>query len=324
MLAVQGPRSRTVLSALMPEAESLAYFDHVPAKVAGAAVTLSRTGYTGDLGFELTVPADARGRRARRRARGRPRPQHPAVRRGGADDAAHRGRPRRWSTSSGTTAGSRSPTRERVTPKELGCGWMLRGVRDGVAPLRRRARRSGASWSTARRAGRRPASSSTGRTGTGCTATPGCCRRSGSTRCRTSRCCYDDDRDEVGYCTSFVYSPVLQRHIGIARVRPDLAAPGTELHLELALAHHNTTVPVAHHEDAVLQPREEDVDAMTSSHDYDAIVVGGGHNGLTHAAYLGQGRPAHAGARAERRGRRRRDHRGAACPASRSRRSPTR
>ncbi len=54
----------------------------------------------------------------------------------------------------------------------------------------------------------------------------------------------DDDRAEVGYCTSFVYSPVLQRHIGIARVRPDLAAAGTGLRLELAVNHHNTTVRI--------------------------------------------------------------------------------
>jgi aminomethyltransferase len=37
---------------------------------------------------------------------------------------------------------------------------------------------------------------------------------------------------------------VLQRHIGIARVRPDLAAEGTELRLEIAVSHHNTTVRV--------------------------------------------------------------------------------
>ena len=37
---------------------------------------------------------------------------------------------------------------------------------------------------------------------------------------------------------------MLQRHIGIARVRPDLAAEGTELRLELAVDHHNTTVRI--------------------------------------------------------------------------------
>ena len=37
---------------------------------------------------------------------------------------------------------------------------------------------------------------------------------------------------------------MLQRHIGIARVRPDLAAEGTELRLELAVNHHNTTVRI--------------------------------------------------------------------------------
>ena len=45
--------------------------------------------------------------------------------------------------------------------------------------------------------------------------------------------------EQIGYVTSFCYSPVLQRHIGLARVRPDLAAPGTELHMETTL-HHST------------------------------------------------------------------------------------
>ena len=51
-----------------------------------------------------------------------------------------------------------------------------------------------------------------------------------------------DGGSQVGYVTSFMYSPVLQRHIGLARVRPDLATPGTEVHMELALNHSNTTV----------------------------------------------------------------------------------
>jgi aminomethyltransferase len=47
---------------------------------------------------------------------------------------------------------------------------------------------------------------------------------------------------QVGYTTSFLYSPVLQRHIGLARVRPDLADPGSQVHLELAVQHHTARV----------------------------------------------------------------------------------
>jgi aminomethyltransferase len=51
-----------------------------------------------------------------------------------------------------------------------------------------------------------------------------------------------EDGTQVGYVTSFLYSPVLQRHIGLARVRPDVATTGTEVRLEIAIAHCNTTV----------------------------------------------------------------------------------
>jgi aminomethyltransferase len=50
---------------------------------------------------------------------------------------------------------------------------------------------------------------------------------------------YDDvNQRQVGYATSFMYSPVLQRHIAIARVRPDLATPGTRVKLEFTVDHH--------------------------------------------------------------------------------------
>ena len=39
-----------------------------------------------------------------------------------------------------------------------------------------------------------------------------------------------------------MYSPVLQRHIAIARVRPDLATVGTRVHLELTIDHQYRTV----------------------------------------------------------------------------------
>ena len=50
---------------------------------------------------------------------------------------------------------------------------------------------------------------------------------------------YDDvHQQQVGYATSFMYSPMLQRHIAIARVRPDVAEPGTRVRLEFTVDHH--------------------------------------------------------------------------------------
>ncbi len=37
---------------------------------------------------------------------------------------------------------------------------------------------------------------------------------------------YDADGEQVGFATSFMYSPVLQRHIGIARVPVESAEAG--------------------------------------------------------------------------------------------------
>jgi len=52
------------------------------------------------------------------------------------------------------------------------------------------------------------------------------------------------DRDErVGYATSFMYSPVLQRHIAMARVLPEYAAKGSTVHLEITVDHEYLSVP---------------------------------------------------------------------------------
>jgi aminomethyltransferase len=53
---------------------------------------------------------------------------------------------------------------------------------------------------------------------------------------------YDDDMERVGYTTSFMYSPALQRHIAMARVRPNLATPGSRVHLEVTINHRYQTV----------------------------------------------------------------------------------
>ena len=58
-LAVQGPNSRALLQELMPQAglEKLGYFRLTQTRIDGFDVTVTRTGYTGDLGYELWTPA---------------------------------------------------------------------------------------------------------------------------------------------------------------------------------------------------------------------------------------------------------------------------
>ena len=56
---------------------------------------------------------------------------------------------------------------------------------------------------------------------------------------------YDEDGGRVGYTTSFMYSPMLQRHIAMARVRPDLACRGSRVNLELTINHRYHTVAAA-------------------------------------------------------------------------------
>jgi len=134
VLAVQGPRSREILRRLAPEVEKLRFFELTPAKIAGSSVTISRTGYTGDLGFEIFTGADdALG-------------VLDALTEVGAD---HGLRPfgEEALLMCRIEAGlvlinvefqsSRLAytDHDRVTPKELGFGWMLRGIEADDTPF---------------------------------------------------------------------------------------------------------------------------------------------------------------------------------------------
>lgn len=58
-LAVQGPRSAALLSDVTEAPiDALKYFRVTSGTLAGVPVDVSRTGYTGDLGFEIWMPAD--------------------------------------------------------------------------------------------------------------------------------------------------------------------------------------------------------------------------------------------------------------------------
>ncbi len=57
-LALQGPLSRTILQQIADgDVDGLRYFGVMTAKAGGVPVTISRTGYTGDLGYEIWVDA---------------------------------------------------------------------------------------------------------------------------------------------------------------------------------------------------------------------------------------------------------------------------
>jgi aminomethyltransferase len=234
-LAIQGPRAHAVLAQIAPEISSLGYFDHTPAKLGNTSVTISRTGFTGDLGYEVFCdPADAND-------------VWDAV----FDAGATHGLLPFGQTAllmARIEAGlllihvdfdvSRMAENDehRSTPLELGMHWMLKGVDDDSRPfigrraiLRERAE-SSSRWKMV-----------------GLMVDPvdyhdkytaaGMVPPKDHTPVHEDMMVYDADVRRVGYATSFMYSPVLQRHIALARVRPEVAVVGQRVNLEFTVNH---------------------------------------------------------------------------------------
>jgi len=262
VLSVQGPYARDLVTAVAPDSKELPYFGLMRSKVGKVPVLVSRTGYTGDLGFEVWVPAAD------------------AIKVWDAVAAAGKGR---GVVPFGMTAlymarieaglvlldvdfhSSRFAwtDADRTTPIELGLGWMFRDLApstDGKSTNGRAANGKSANAAAASSNGHDP------RAFIGADAI----RR--ELRERTSRWqltglvvdwrdydriydaaglippkdhtpiqdeyyIYDDDLRQLGYATSQMYSPMLQRHIALARVPLGLATPGSRVKLEMAVAH---------------------------------------------------------------------------------------
>ena len=65
LLALQGPESAAILGRLAPDAVALPFMGAVETTLGGAPAWISRSGYTGEDGFEIALPADAAERVAR-------------------------------------------------------------------------------------------------------------------------------------------------------------------------------------------------------------------------------------------------------------------
>jgi aminomethyltransferase len=66
LMALQGPKAAPVLARFCPEASSMRFMDAGPLRVGGIDCFVSRSGYTGEDGFEISVPAEAAEPLARR------------------------------------------------------------------------------------------------------------------------------------------------------------------------------------------------------------------------------------------------------------------
>ena len=239
ILAIQGPRSAEILGQVAPAVAGLRYFGLTHDKIGDAQVLVSRTGYTGDLGFEVWVErADAVAVWDTLWAAGAGRGLEPfgsvAMHMARIEagllliDVDYRSSRFAWTDE------------QRASPAELGYGWMARraaGDRDyvGRAAIERELAAGSSRW-------RLVGLAVDWRDHQRVHDEAGMPAPEDHRPVEEAMSVYDGDGELAGFSTSFMFSPMLKRHIAMARVPPALARPGTEVALEITIDHRPVTV----------------------------------------------------------------------------------
>src|SRR5688500_4686213 len=229
-LSLQGPLAREILAAAGCDVGGLRYFHVASGAIGGIPVDVSRTGYTGDLGFEIWVPAEHAV------------PVWDALMAAGSTygivpagilalDVARVEAGLLLIEVDYVSSHHALIEDQKSTPFELGLGWTVKldkGPFVGRAALTAEQRR-GPAWqfvgleidwvSLARLYAER-----------------GLAPRLPTVAWRVSVPVYSGGR-QAGYATSGCWSPILKRYVALAHVESAFAAPGTALGMEVTVEH---------------------------------------------------------------------------------------
>jgi len=201
LLALQGPAAAGVLGTICPEAAALPFLGVTAGRLDGVEIVISRSGYTGEDGFEISVPADRAEAFARRLL------AHPEV------EPAGLGARDTLRLEAGLCLYG-SDIDELTSPVEAGLAWTIGKRRraewnfPGAAVIRDQL----AHGPHRRRVGIRPEGRAPARAGTVIIAT---------------------DNTGAGSITSGGYAPTLRAPIAMGYVRRDLTAASTPLVLRV-------------------------------------------------------------------------------------------
>ncbi|HUF39270.1 MAG TPA: aminomethyltransferase family protein [Anaerolineales bacterium] len=231
-LALQGPRSREILRHLLPGIEDLGYFRLANTRHNGAPLTITRTGYTGDLGYELWIAPDhattlwddlmTNGEAYGIMPVGLAALDIARIEAGLIlIDVDYIPAPRTFIPG------------QKSSPFEVGLGWAVKFSEDNPFVGRESLEKESGEPSGWRLAGLEIDWVSLETSYGAVDLPPQVTGRAN----RSSVPLYTGHR-QVGYATSHTFSPLLKKYIGLATLETRFAQPGTPLEMEFTVEHH--------------------------------------------------------------------------------------